>query len=58
MPDPTPTDSEACPKSNDGMHCQHWYDCEPCCACGCDEGGEDDCDCPRHTAMRETGGVQ
>lgn len=29
-------------------HCMCWWDdCEPCCRCGWDGGGED-CDCPRH----------
>lgn len=28
-------------------HCNHWWDCEPCCECGFDGGGKD-CDCPRH----------
>lgn len=32
-------------------HCYHWWECEPCCGCGYDGGGED-CDCPRHTEMR------
>lgn len=36
----------------ENSHCDHWWDCEPCCYCGFDGGGED-CDCPRHTAMRE-----
>lgn len=28
----------ACPKSADGMHCDHWWDEEPCCACGWETG--------------------
>lgn len=32
-------------------HCIHWWDCEPCCSCGYDGGGEE-CDCPRHTEVR------
>jgi len=36
-----------CEQMFDGQHCEHWWDCEACCACGFDGGGED-CDCPRH----------
>lgn len=25
-----------CPKTEDGKHCQHWYDGTRCCACGDD----------------------
>lgn len=24
----------ACPKREDGQHCNCWYDGSPCCACG------------------------
>lgn len=24
----------ACPARDDGIHCNHWYDGEPCCDCG------------------------
>ena len=43
---------EQCDKGKDGIHCECWYDCYPCCWCGNDTGGEEDCDCDRHTAMR------
>lgn len=33
--------------SEDSQHCYCWWDCEPCCWCQFDGGGED-CDCPRH----------
>lgn len=23
-----------CPESDDGQHCNHWYDGESCCYCG------------------------
>lgn len=39
------------PKDDEVMHCDHWFECEPCHWCGFDGGGED-CDCPRHTAQR------
>lgn len=32
-----------CPASDDGQHCEHWWDCEPCHWCGFDGGGAD-CD--------------
>lgn len=25
---------ESCPRAANGFHCIHWYDAEPCCACG------------------------
>lgn len=28
-------------------HCDHWFDCEPCCRCGFDGPGNH-CDCPKH----------
>lgn len=49
----TALDDGACPKSPDGLHSNEWWDCEPCTFCGHDSGGEADCDCERHTAMRE-----
>ena len=42
-----------CPKSEDGQHCDAWWDCEPCHWCGFDGGGEHDCDCPRHNPELE-----
>jgi hypothetical protein len=27
-----------CLDSKDGMHCNCWYDGEPCCNCGSNEG--------------------
>jgi hypothetical protein len=24
----------SCPARPDGRHCEHWYDADPCCACG------------------------
>lgn len=47
-------DVQLCPAApaDDVVHCEHWFDCEPCCWCGTDVGGEDDCDCPRHQAAR------
>lgn len=47
-------DPEFCPKApaEDPGHCLHWYDCEPCHRCGSDAGGEDNCDCERHTQAR------
>lgn len=44
----------ACPESEDGQHCSCWWDCVPCCHCGHDEGGDNDCDCPRHAQVRES----
>lgn len=29
---------EYCPAREDGTHCNCWWDGEPCCACGSDEG--------------------
>jgi hypothetical protein len=29
-----PQDDEACPKREDGIHCEHWEDGAPCCDCG------------------------
>lgn len=41
-----------CSESKDDRgHCRCWWECEPCCWCGSEEGGED-CDCPKHAAMR------
>ena len=31
---PVRTAREGVPES----HCDHWWDCEPCCTCGSDEG--------------------
>ena len=31
---------ERCPLSPDGVHCQRWWDCGPCCTCG--DGKEQD----------------
>jgi dUTP pyrophosphatase len=31
-----------CPNREDEQHCNHWYDDEPCCACGDDAKGPDD----------------
>ena len=39
------TKETACPVREDGQHCEHWYDCEPCCACGDETDGTCDCDC-------------
>ena len=36
--------SENCTKGPDDMHCEHWYDCGPCCFCGNQETGCT-CDC-------------
>ena len=38
---------EECPKAVDGMHCEHWWDCGPCCRCGVIgiPGHPCDCDC-------------
>lgn len=44
---------QTCEESPDGTHCNHWWDCGPCCRCGSEYGGEDDCDCEKHTAARE-----
>ena len=27
-----------CPEREDGIHCNCWYDGQPCCSCGDDEG--------------------
>lgn len=29
------------------VHCVHWYECEPCCRCGSDDGAEG-CHCRSH----------
>lgn len=42
----------SCSESEDDSHCYCWWECEPCCYCLFDGGGED-CDCERHTEMRE-----
>ena len=39
-----------CPATHEVEHCGHWFDCDPCCRCGFDGGGED-CDCPRHNPL-------
>lgn len=31
-----------CPDSSDDLHCNHWYDGEPCCYCGTNEGKVDE----------------
>lgn len=34
-PVPLPTaDDGHCEAREDGIHCVHWWDAEPCCACG------------------------
>lgn len=33
MSDPDAWETK-CPKSDDGFHCEHWYDGEACHACG------------------------
>lgn len=38
-----------CPKSEDGQHCEAWWDCEPCHFCGYDVVDSPDCSCPRHS---------
>jgi hypothetical protein len=38
--------------NDDHMHCDCWYECEPCCRCG-DDTPDASCDCPRCTAVRE-----
>lgn len=35
--DAAAVDEEYCPKREDATHCRHWWDCEPCCACGKDD---------------------
>lgn len=44
---------EHCPSSKDDaeLHCEHWYECEPCCWCG-DDTPDPRCDCPRCSALR------
>lgn len=41
-----PGHHEWCPEApgDDLGHCQHWYDAEPCCRCGTDEGDKGDVD--------------
>lgn len=45
-----PGHPEFCPQSKDeapGTHCDHWWEAEPCCWCGTDEGaiGDGACTC-------------
>jgi hypothetical protein len=43
----TTADEGACSAREDGVHCVHWWDGEPCCSCGHDGGevdGEDEDD--------------
>lgn len=52
---PTCTPDEGwCEAREDRTHCNHWWECEPCCSCGHDGGGEADCDCPKHARQRRT----
>ena len=44
MSAPAVLDPELCPKHSDEVHCEHWWDCGPCCACGAQFTGCD-CDC-------------
>ena len=48
-----PTDFEYCPNDAQHWHCEHWYDCEPCCRCG-DNTPDPICDCDRCTEARTT----
>jgi len=62
----TPDDVEFCPgKARPGRrcwrpydkdghgHCEHWWDCKPCCWCGRDKLSDSpDCDCQRHQEYR------
>lgn len=33
---------QTCPNREDDMHCIHWWDGEPCCACGAPAMTEDE----------------
>lgn len=47
-----PGHPEWCPAAEDHTHCNHWWDCEPCCRCGNDTP-DPSCDCPRCTYERQ-----
>jgi hypothetical protein len=34
---PAETPHPECPNADDGIHCEHWYDGEPCCRCSAPE---------------------
>lgn len=47
------TEETDCPNSPEDvpLHCEHWYDCLPCCWCGDDpphDPDADECDNPAH----------
>ena len=42
-------DEGYCPLRDDELHCDCWWECEPCCACSYDGPDDIDCDCPRHS---------
>lgn len=37
--EPADNGETPCPAREDGQHCNHWYDGEPCCACGNNSAG-------------------
>lgn len=39
LPPMPSADDGHCEERHDGVHCDHWWDGEPCCACGYN-GGE------------------
>lgn len=43
---PPDATEEWCPRRSDGVHCDCWYDGEPCCSCGA-PADDDSKDCAR-----------
>lgn len=35
------SEEEECPESEDGQHCECWYDGEECCGCGAGDVEDD-----------------
>lgn len=52
MSEPEAAKQPQCPGTEDGLHCEHWYDCEPCHVCGLQYEPDPLCDCPKCSAAR------